>query len=143
MAVLIHGLTECALCGQVIHEGEAAHSFPPIFVNQRSAAYVLNDAAVHEHCLDEEPFHDSALRKLRSVDERQGRKKICCVCQCAIDDPSDYFATGPLADKSDDPIAAADWIEAHVTCLPKCTRRQELVELLESVSRSAEWEGMS
>jgi DNA-directed RNA polymerase subunit N (RpoN/RPB10) len=141
MAIVILGKTRCALCGDLLLEGEDVVSFPPLFCNQRDPAWVLNDAGVHRSCLVEQDLSDRALGKLREFDEHRDRPKTCAVCGRPITDPDDYFSTGPLGDGPRDPLQAFSWIEAHLSHLPRWERTPELIRVLEETSRSPEWEG--
>lgn len=93
MALLLRGVTSCAICETVIGEGQEAVTFPPIFLNALRPQFILNDASVHMACLREAPYAADALRKLADVERRQGKVKVCAVCGRQVSSPDNYFAT--------------------------------------------------
>ncbi len=141
MVLVIYGATTCALCGRVLHHGEDITGFPPFFANQRAPEFVLSDGAAHDASLAAAPFGARALAKLAACKRRVQQPKTCVVCEREITDPQDYFCTGPLSDSPDEPIAAVDWVEAHVGCLAAWRDLPAFVAVVEEVSRSPLWEG--
>lgn len=51
MALIFLGLTECAICGNVLQEGDVVMSLPPIADNQ-NPLYKYFDAGLHTLCFE-------------------------------------------------------------------------------------------
>ena len=51
MALIFLGLTECAICGKVLQEGNAVTSLPPI-ADKQNPLYKYFDAGLHTQCFE-------------------------------------------------------------------------------------------
>jgi hypothetical protein len=101
----------------------------------------LNDGVVHEVCLKQQEYAERALARLRDVENHSERPKRCDVCGPEISALDDYFATGPLGQRQDDPLSQYDWLEVQKHCLAEWRSLDDMIAVVTRASRSPEWEG--
>ena len=68
MALIILGLTECALCGKVLQEGREVTSLPPI-ADRQNPLYKYFDAGLHTQCFENWDKREEVLGIIK--EERQ------------------------------------------------------------------------
>lgn len=68
MALIILGLTECALCGKVLQEGSEVTSLPPI-ADRQNPLYKYFDAGLHTQCFENWDKREEVLGIIK--EERQ------------------------------------------------------------------------
>ena len=64
MALIFLGLTECALCGKTLQEGEKVTSLPPISDIQHPL-YKYFDAGLHSQCFENWDKKEEVLRVIK------------------------------------------------------------------------------
>lgn len=142
MALVVLGTTKCALCGKVLDEESGAVLFPPMFVNRLSRLHVLNDAAVHQTCLDSYPGGDAAKRLLDAyLDRRTSSARTCSVCHGPIADPDDHFGTGLLFEDASSPLFALNFLEFHRSHFGLWEHSAAFKEAALALQGSPSWDG--
>ena len=114
MAVFLSGHSRCALCHEVLEEGQEISAFSAIVPNRLDPLHLFNDAAFHKNCFKNHPM----MSRIKRIDCRlraNFRNRACEVCNLSIDCPNDYFATGYLAEAGD--LTPFNLLQFHVWCL--------------------------
>jgi hypothetical protein len=73
MALLLRGLTECPLCGEVIQKEDDVVMFSPGVYDTADPLHIFNDASFHMACFDAHPLGEAA--ELRWGQGGYGRSK--------------------------------------------------------------------
>ncbi len=63
VAIVILEKSRCALCGEVLEADDDIVLFPPGLFSPSEPVFVLNDAGVHQRCLDSFRFGAEASRR--------------------------------------------------------------------------------
>jgi hypothetical protein len=69
MALIFLGVTECALCGKVLQEGDEVTTLPPIADTQHSL-YKYFDAGLHTQCFENWDKKEDVLRVIKEAKEK-------------------------------------------------------------------------
>lgn len=69
MALIFLGLTECALCGKVLQEGDEVTSLPPIGDTQHPL-YKYFDAGLHTQCFEKWDKKEEAVRIIKEAKQK-------------------------------------------------------------------------
>jgi hypothetical protein len=144
MALVFYGHTTCAICNQIIEEGEAIIAFPPLFPNKRDPLYIFHDSASHLNCLQNHQFGANAIARFEQYRAHTGPgHRQCRICGKEITDPDDYFGFGHLTDDDTRPVFAYNFACFHKSCLKDSSTALYLMYELEKLQGSGEWEGPS
>lgn len=66
MALIVRGMSVCKFCGRTIQNGEQVELFPPNLFDPDRPESVLNDAGVHQACLSDQQFAETARERVRA-----------------------------------------------------------------------------
>ena len=142
MAIVLYGMTECPICGNVIEEGDDVPPFPHVVLNEADPLHILSDAACHRSCLNGDPL--GVL--MREVSEQYlanagPGKRACAVCSVEVRDPDDYLFIGYLGNPSDDPLGRFNWTHLHKSHISGWLQAGEFLMLAEATLRKGRWRG--
>lgn len=70
MAIVIRGKTVCRLCSAVHAAGDDVMLFPSGLFTPGEAAFEVDDAGVHRHCLVAQPYAEEAVKRLADYREQ-------------------------------------------------------------------------
>ena len=142
MAILLRGLTPCAVCGKVIKDGEEALLFPHIISNESDPLWRFSDSSCHVGCAKQSP----EIRRLMAITEEHFRRtgpgnRKCQVCGEEILDPEDCLMFGYLGDPSVDALARFNFIHVHKSHVASWEPATEFVEMAQAVIDDGRWAG--
>ncbi|SDG57903.1 hypothetical protein [Chitinophaga filiformis] len=111
MAIVLEGLSQCPLCGQVLDRSNEFIMTPPLTSNTKDALFIFSDAGIHVTCLNGHPQKESLLYQMQQSDEtRDAANAVCIVDGKLITYPDDYLTTGMLTSDLHEPLVEFNFI---------------------------------
>jgi len=141
MAIILRGLTECAICGSILQEDQSVRGFPPFVANAADPLYLFCDAGVHEDCFQDHPRREQVIERLAAIDaliSPPGVIPRCRICAQELDWDNSWSLPFFTLDKSD-PLFEFNCAEFHKVCLAAWNRRSELCGYLVGLKET--WTG--
>ncbi len=142
MALLLRGITDCPLCGNVIEDADEAVLFPPFVLNEIDPLYPLSDTACHRSCLSACPLGPPMLAAVDVLLAGTGPgKRLCAVCGVEARDPDDYLWIGYLGDVSTEPLGRFNYTHLHASHISDWELRDEFLALAKATIDRGRWRG--
>lgn len=143
MAIVILGESECAICGEVLAEGQDIRGIPNFVLNDNHEFTTLSGRVIHADCFSSHPLASRIREQLSIRDNKIGpHNRVCDICGGTINGPDEFFMIDFLSDDVYDPIHKFNFVQMHwPDCLQSWNSRETLVELLGKRLESGEWKG--
>ncbi len=137
MAIILCGLMNCSLCGELLQEGDDLYGFPAFTGNGADPLYPFNDAGFHRTCLEADALGRKAIAAMEERATKVGpRRRKCQVCGEEIQDPDDCAMIDYICMRETHPVAEFNYTHCHRSHLEAWPRLAELVSRLEQAWRS-------
>lgn len=136
MAITIFPGATCAICRKTIEKNDEYRAFNP-FTNERDPLYIFHDAVVHESCYMSHPLKQEVEDYFELADSyKRIWPPLCQVCDVQIKNPDDFFYTGIVCRKKEDPLFRYNGLAVHLTCVRKWTLAEEVLAVFRKMAEN-------
>jgi hypothetical protein len=140
MAIVVEGLSICALCGEMLNTTQGYELFLPFISNTKDPLYILNDSGVHTECLSKFHYESKAIllskKYLKNLPLKAAK---CCVDGNIINNPDNIIAIDVLTSDETEGLYKYNCLVLNKQNLAKWPDRLEFLRLANEFIKQGKW----